>query len=129
MLSRINRTNVKNLRIAWTYATGESGNIQTNPVIVGGTFYAFTPSQKVIALDAASGSLKWKFDSGIEGTQPARGVVYMADGRNGVIFAGVMNFLYKLDALTGKPVVSFGENGRVTYARICAIPILRTPSY
>src|ERR1051325_785755 len=53
MLSRINRTNVKNLRIAWTYATGESGNIQTNPVIVGGTFYAFTPSQKVIALDAA----------------------------------------------------------------------------
>ena len=49
------------------------GQIQTNPLIVGRTLYAYTPSQKVIALDAATGKLKWKFDSGIKGTQPARG--------------------------------------------------------
>jgi quinoprotein glucose dehydrogenase len=112
-LAQINRDNVKGLRLAWTYDTGEGGNIETNPVIVGRTLYAYTASQKVIALDAATGTLKWKFDSGIKGTQPARGVVYMTDGKNGVIFAGIMNYLYKLDASTGKPITSFGEEGRV----------------
>jgi quinoprotein glucose dehydrogenase len=112
-LSQINRRNVKGLRVAWTYDTGEGGRIETNPLIVGRTLYAFTTSQKVIALDAANGTLKWKFDSGIKGTQPARGVVYVADGKNGAIFAGIMNFLYKLDAATGKPMTTFGEGGRV----------------
>ncbi len=123
-LSQINRSNVKKLRVAWTYETGESGAMQCNPVIVDGTFYAFTPSQKVIALNAATGTLKWKFDSGVPGTQPARGVVYMADGKNGVIFAGIMNFLYKLDALTGKPILSFGENGRVDLRKNLRDPYL-----
>jgi quinoprotein glucose dehydrogenase len=112
-LAQINRGNVKGLRLAWAYDTGEGGSIETNPVIVGRTLYAFTASQKVIALDAATGALKWKFDSGIQGTQPARGVVYMADGKNGVIFAGIMYYLYKLDASTGRPITSFGEEGRV----------------
>jgi quinoprotein glucose dehydrogenase len=112
-LAQINRSNVKRLKLAWTYDTGEGGTIETNPVIVGRTLYGYTASQKVIALDAATGVLKWKFDSGVKGTQPARGVVYMADGENGVIFAGIMEYLYKLDASTGKPITSFGENGRV----------------
>ena len=54
----------------------KKGGIQTNPLIVGRTLYAYTPTQKVIALDAATGKLKWKFDSGINGTQPARGFGY-----------------------------------------------------
>jgi quinoprotein glucose dehydrogenase len=112
-LAQINRSNVKGLRLVWTYDTGEDGRIETNPVIVGRTLYAYTASQKVIALDAVTGTLKWKFDSGINGTQPARSVVYMADGENGVIFAGIMNYLYKLDASTGRPIISFGEEGRV----------------
>jgi quinoprotein glucose dehydrogenase len=112
-LSQINRSNVKRLSIAWTYDTGEGGRIETNPLVVGRTLYAFTASQKVIALDAANGTLKWKFDSGIRGTQPARGLVYLADGKNGAIFAGIMNYLYKLDAGSGKPITQFGEDGRV----------------
>ncbi len=112
-LSQINRRNVKRLKVAWTYDTGERGKIETNPLIVGRTLYAFTDSQKVIALDAANGTLKWKFDSGIKGTQPARGAVYVQDGKDGAIFAGIMNYLYKLDAATGKPVPSFGEEGRI----------------
>src|ERR1035438_2624245 len=59
--------------------------------------YAYTPTQKVVALDAATGQFKWKFDSGINGTQPARGLTYWAGdetgGRHARIFAGVMNFL------------------------------------
>src|SRR5690348_17443692 len=52
--------------------TGEKGGIQTNPLIVGRTLYAYTPTQKVVAVDAATGTLKWKFYSGIHGSQPAR---------------------------------------------------------
>jgi quinoprotein glucose dehydrogenase len=112
-LTQINRENVGDLQIAWTFDTGEKGGIQTNPVIVGHTLYAYTPTQKVIALDAATGGLKWKFDSGINGSQPARGVAYWTAGKDARIFAGVMNFLYCLDAETGKPIQSFGEGGRV----------------
>jgi quinoprotein glucose dehydrogenase len=123
-LARINRGNVKNLRIAWTYDTGEGGAIQTNPLIVGRTLYAYTHSQKVIALDAATGALKWKFDSGINGSQPTRGLIYMADRKNGAIFVGVMNFLYKLDGSSGKPVVSFGDDGRVDLRKNLRDPYL-----
>jgi glucose dehydrogenase len=112
-LRQINRVNVHLLKQAWTFDTGEIGGIQTNPLIVGRTMYAYTPSQKIVALDASTGKLKWKFDSGIAGNQPARGVAYWNDGSRGRIYAGVMNFLYCLDAETGKPVDSFGENGRI----------------
>ena len=112
-LAQINRANVHGLKTAWTFDTGEKGDIQDNPLIIGGTLYAYTPTQKVIALDAATGKLKWKFDSGIEGRQPARGLSYWTDGKDERIFAGVMNFLYCLDARTGNPVSSFGEDGRI----------------
>lgn len=112
-LTQINRANVHRLKVAWTFDTGEKGGLQDNPLIVGRTLYAYTPTQKVVALDAATGKLKWTFDSGIKGTQPARGVAYWTDGRHGRILAGVMNFLYCLDAATGKPIASFGEAGRI----------------
>jgi glucose dehydrogenase len=120
-LTQINRGNVHRLQKAWTFDTGEKGNIETNPIIIGRMLYAYTPTQKVIALDAVTGKLKWKFDSGIASTQPARGVAYWSDGPAGGskkevderIFAGIMNFLYCLDAKTGKPIESFGENGRI----------------
>ena len=71
-LKQINRANVQQLKFAWTYDTGEKGGIQTNPLMIGRTLYAFTPTQKVVALDAASGTMKWTFDSGIKG--PSRPV-------------------------------------------------------
>jgi glucose dehydrogenase len=112
-LAQMNRANVHRLRQAWVFDTGEKGNIETNPIIIGRTLYAYTPSQKVIALDAATGKLKWKFDSGIVSTQPNRGVTYWTDGKDERILAGVMNYLYCLDARTGKPIASFGESGRI----------------
>ncbi len=112
-LTQINRTSVKQLRVAWKFDTGESGGLQTNPLIVDGTLYAYTPSQKVIALDAATGKVGWTFDSGVLGTQPARGLAYWSEGGHARIFAGVMNFLYALDAKTGQPVADFGESGRI----------------
>jgi glucose dehydrogenase len=112
-LTQINRDNVVKLQVAWTFDTGEKGGIQTNPLVVGRTLYTYTPTQKVVALDAATGKLKWKFDSGINGSQPARGLSFWTDGHGRRLFAGVMNFLYCLDAETGRPIDSFGEGGRI----------------
>ena len=112
-LTQINRNNVSNLKVAWTYDTGEEGILETNPLVIGKILYAYTPSQKVIALDAATGRLIWKFDAGAKAQHWARGVSYWTDGKDRRIFAGVMNYLYALDPQTGKPIPSFGENGRI----------------
>ena len=112
-LAQINRSNVAQLRVAWSFDTGETGGLQTSPIVVGGVLYGLTPTQKVFALDAASGKLFWQFDSGVKGTQPDRGLAYWSDGQEARIFAGVMNFLYALDAKSGKPVRTFGDGGRV----------------
>src|SRR6202020_3491517 len=75
--------------------------------------FAYTASQKVIALDAANGKFLWKFNAGVRSSQPARGVAYWTDGVYGRVLAGVMNYLYALDAQTGKPIPTFGEQGRI----------------
>lgn len=112
-LAQINRTNVKQLAVAWSFDTEEEGGLQTSPIIVNGILYGITPTQKVFALDAATGKPKWKFDSGIKGTQPDRGLSYWTDGKKGRILVGVLNFLYALDAATGKPIATFGKRGRI----------------
>lgn len=133
-LKQINRRNVSRLQVAWTYETGEKGGgLQTSPIVVNGVLYAYTPSQKVIAIDGATGKLLWKFDSGIGGTEPARGLAYWPQNQgqddqtaaasrgdhgvqarqSGRILAGIMNYVYALDAATGKPIASFGSNGRI----------------
>ena len=122
-LTQINRRNVKRIRVAWEFDTGESGGLQTSPIVVNGVLYGLTPSQKVFALNAATGQLLWKFDSGIRGTQPDRGLAYWSEnsgqnqnkgnGSDGRILVGVMNIVYALAAATGKPISSFGKNGRI----------------
>ncbi len=112
-LAQINKSNVKHLQVAWTYDTQEAGGLQTSPLEVNGVFYGVSPSQKVFALDAATGALKWKFDSGIYGTQPDRGLAYWSNGDDRRIIVGVMNFVYEINADTGKAVDSFGDHGRV----------------
>ncbi len=116
-LTQINRTNVRELRLAWKFDAGEAGGLETSPLVVGRVFYAYTATQKVVALDAASGALIWKFDSCILGKNPIRGLSYWTDGIEGRIFAAVTNFLYALDAKTGKPIADFGENGRIDLRR------------
>jgi quinoprotein glucose dehydrogenase len=113
-LTQINRSNVANLKVAWSFDTGEKGvGLQTSPLIVGRTLYAYTPTQKVIALDAATGKRLWIFDSGVTSTQPVRGLTWWTDGAEKRLFAGVANFLYALDPRDGKPIRSFGEDGRI----------------
>jgi quinoprotein glucose dehydrogenase len=129
-LNQINRNNVQQLQVAWTYDTEESGGLQSSPIIVDGVLYGLTPSEKVFALNAATGQLLWKFDSGIKGTQPDRGLAYWAEEpkpskkdpeshasespkKDRRILVAVMNFVYALDAATGQPISSFGKDGRI----------------
>lgn len=115
-LRQIHRGNVHKLRVAWTYDTGdafEGSEMQCNPIVVDGVLYATTPKLRVIALDAATGKLLWRFDP--HGGAPVRtrfrnrGLTYA----NGRIYVAVRQWLYALDARTGKPVASFGKGGRI----------------
>src|ERR1051325_5279835 len=119
-LKQINRDNVKQLEVAWTYDTGDAfpgSELQCNPVIVDGVVYATTPKLRVIALDAATGSLRWSFDPN-EGRKPPgklrnRGVTFWAAGADKRIFFVFTNLLSALDAKSGKPIKDFGQAVRV----------------
>ncbi|HEY6375423.1 MAG TPA: c-type cytochrome, partial [Edaphobacter sp.] len=110
---QINRSNVAKLEVAWKFDTGEEGGLETTPLIVDGVLYGITPRQEIIDLDAASGKLLWKFASGINGTGPDRGLTYWSDGKEKRLLAGVMNFVYALNPVTGNVISSFGKNGRI----------------
>jgi quinoprotein glucose dehydrogenase len=113
-LKQINRTNVKQLSVAWTYDTADGAeDPQTQPILVGGILYGLTPRHKAIALDGATGKLLWTFDSGMTGRGPNRSVVYWTDGKAPRLFAAIRSYIYALDARTGKPIPDFGSGGRI----------------
>ncbi|MDE3165232.1 MAG: PQQ-binding-like beta-propeller repeat protein [Acidobacteriota bacterium] len=113
-LRQIDRGNVSRLRVAWTYDTADgAGDPQTQPIEIGGVLYGVTPTHKVVALDAAHGTLLWRFDSGIAGRGPNRGLVYWSAGADHRIFAAVQSYIYALDAATGRPIPTFGSEGRI----------------
>ena len=114
-LAQINRTNVSNLQVAWTYDSRDAfkgSEMQSNPVIVDGVLYATTPTLKVIALDAATGREIWKFDpsNGAVGARFRHRGVTVHDDR---VFVSYRSFLYALDRTTGRPIPSFGSEGRI----------------
>jgi len=112
-LTQINKDNVKQLQVAWTFDSGEAGGLQTNPIVVNGTLFTTTPSHKVVALDAATGVARWTFDSGMPGRGPNRGVTYWADGNDARVFTAQGSYIYSLDPKTGKPDPKFGKDGRI----------------
>jgi quinoprotein glucose dehydrogenase len=113
-LTQINPENVKDLRVAWTYSTPDSGQMQVNPIIVDGILYGVTSSVQAFALDAATGKELWLFgDKSKAGSNTSRGVTYWSDGKDKRILHAMGSYLYALDATTGKPITSFGSNGRL----------------
>ncbi len=119
-LDQINRENVHSLQVAWTFDTGDAhpkSEMECNPIVVNGVLYATTPSGDVVALDAATGTLHWRFaaNEGLKnvGKVRNRGVTFWSDGHEDRIFVGVRQYLVSLDAHTGKPVTAFGKEGRI----------------
>ena len=112
-LRQINRRNVRQLEVAWTYNTGETGAMQTQPLVVDDVVFGYTPSLKAFAVNAATGAQLWVFDPEMRGTGPNRGLMYWAAGAERRVFAATGNFIYALDAATGKPIPGFGAGGRI----------------
>ncbi|MEX2152620.1 MAG: PQQ-binding-like beta-propeller repeat protein [Gemmatimonadaceae bacterium] len=126
-LDQINRGNVAQLRVAWTYRTGDvpangRGEIQATPIVVDDILYTTTPALAVVALSADSGTLIWRFAPPARHERPPfgnvnRGVVYWASGDDKRIFFTAGKRLYALDARTGRLVPAFGDSGSVDLAK------------
>jgi quinoprotein glucose dehydrogenase len=122
-LDQINRDNFKNLQIAWSWKFDNfgGGTSETTPIMVDGVLY-FTvgPRRTVVAANAGTGETLWTWrpDEGARFDQAprkvARGVAYWSDGTNGRIITVTPGFqLVALDAKTGVPVRTFGQDGTV----------------
>src|SRR5690606_30844154 len=115
-LTQITPENVSQLKLAWEYHTGDSGQIQCNPLVIDGVLYGMTATVQPFAVDAATGKEIWRLhDTG--GTTwygTARGVSYWQDGDDKRILFTREEWLYALNATTGEGITSFGENGRVS---------------
>lgn len=123
--TQITPENVKELKQAWIYQSGDSDTlgrtqIQCNPLIIDGILYGSSPSLKFFALNAATGEELWTFDPFAEeaykqfGMGVNRGLCYWTDGTEKRILVTAKDYLYAIDASTGKTIPSFGENGRVS---------------
>ena len=115
-LNQITPANVSQLQVAWTYETKDEfpgSEMQANPIVIDGVLYATSPKLRVFALDAATGRELWSFDPSEGAPRPSRfrhrGVVVHGDR----LFFTHRNRLWALDRKTGKPITTFGENGRV----------------
>ena len=120
-LAQVNRGNVKQLQVAWTYHSGDgSGNIQCNPIVVEGVMYAPTVGRAIVAVDAVTGKEKWRFQLetpprlGLEDAPARRGLLYWAGvaGHGPRIVFSCGNWIYALDPETGRPLADFGRAGR-----------------
>ncbi len=128
-LTEINRSNVGQLKLAWTFRTGDAYQpehdkptaFETTPLFVDGTLYVGTPLGRVIALDPVTGREHWSYDPHIDkdkgyGDYSHRGVstwVPRPGGPRRIFIATIDARLIALDAATGKPCSDFGDNGVV----------------
>ena len=131
-LEQINTANVAGLVPAWVFQTGDvklpedigETTYQVTPIKVGDTLFICTPHNWAIALDAATGTQKWKFDanSGLNPNrqhQTCRGVTYWRDpGRGEAEVCAARIYLptadarlIAMDAATGKICPFFADGG------------------
>jgi glucose dehydrogenase len=110
-LDQINKGNVNKLEVAWTYPVGDR-QVVFNPIMVDGMLYVQKGSS-IVALDAASGKELWERPN--QGGIGARGINYWqsADGSDRRIVYLNGGMITQINAKTGEPITSFGENGKV----------------
>lgn len=119
-LDEINSKNITQLEKVWEYSSGgvdtakNQTQMQCNPIIVDGVLYGVSAGSQAFALDAGSGKEIWKTNFTDETTSmTSRGVTCYSENDKKIIFFGFGHLLYALDAATGIPISSFGQNGKV----------------
>ena len=137
-LTQITPANVAALKPAWTFHTGALAKgwetegkltFEATPLFVDGTLYFSTATGEVFALDAATGTQRWKFDAHVDGSEDrselaSRGVTWWRDPAAAAgttcatrIFFGTVDArLIALDAATGQPCEGFGTHGQLQLA-------------
>jgi quinoprotein glucose dehydrogenase len=142
-LDEIKKANVGKLHQAWIWKTGEAplteysvrpGMFENTPLMIDGIVYVTTPYNRVAALNPETGTEVWSYDpkSYTDGQPPNgtgyvhRGIAIWRDARasgQARIFLNTRYRLISLDAKTGKPVTSFGDNGVVDLSQGLVWPI------
>jgi glucose dehydrogenase len=133
-LDQITRDNVKNLRIVWrrpavsdqlTQAFPDvrvTNYLRSTPISIDGLLYAQNAHGLVVAFDGESGKTVWEQELFARTREEAngsatRGVDYWrggADNADKRIFAIRGEYLYALNAETGKLLAGFGDQGRAS---------------
>ncbi len=101
------------VRVGWV-AHLDRGQMQMSPIVVDSILYGVTAALRVTALHAATGKLIWQFgDSLKEWHSTSRGVSYWEKGEDRRVLYTRGEHLYALNALTGKPIPTFGRDGKI----------------
>jgi quinoprotein glucose dehydrogenase len=116
-LTQINRSNVGELEIAWTYRAGPNNRLRFNPIVVGDVMYVLGKDRAIVALEAATGKELWKYehDPLFQRDITDRGINYWESkdrSERRLLFAGG-DYLQAVDAKTGKLITTFGKAGKV----------------
>jgi quinoprotein glucose dehydrogenase len=129
-LRQINDKNVHDLTVAWTFRTGELATytgtgafdkaaFEATPILIGRTLYFSTPSDRVFAIDAATGQQSWVYDPHVDlhrdlSEMSSRGVAAWSQGDSLRIFAGTLDGrLIAIDGHNGQPAENFADHGTV----------------
>jgi alcohol dehydrogenase (cytochrome c) len=105
-LDKITTANVSRLKPVWVFSTAEARVHQAAPIVNGGVMFVTSPNNQVIAIDAKSGTLLWRYRRPLEAGmqvphQTNRGIALYGDK---VFFAAGEAVLVALDAKTGREV-------------------------
>jgi len=126
-LDQIDASNFGSLEVAWRFSTVNMGPLpeyrfQSTPLMIAGKLYTTGGTRRAVtALDAETGEQLWIYglDEGERGANAprrlsGRGLAYWSDGEEERILYITPGYrLIALDAATGRPVPSFGEDGIV----------------
>src|SRR5215467_15687281 len=105
-LRQITPDNASRLEPVWSFSTGAISGHEAPPIVNNRVMFVATPGNQVIAIDARTGALLWRYRN-----TPAPDVVLLHPTSRGValyedkvFFAQAEATLVALDARTGKPV-------------------------
>ncbi len=135
--------NVDQLEVAWTWRPEDRprqeygtvpGNFTSTPIMIDDTVYVSSNYNRVAALDAETGAIRWIFDPrayadgmpALGGGFRHRGVTMWRDGDALRIFLASRHRLFCLDAASGQVVNVFGDDGVIDLSEDLIWPIDRS---